>query len=183
MNDRPDPIERLLLDQAEAIGRLRSDLDELASEFTDAVTGVFDRLNDEREAWSGVQARPWSWRDVGPQAVDELWQQLSAWVAWIRGRYPLATRIPACWAAHPEIVEELTALWLAWQQAYQSAEPPLTGPSEWHDRWLPGVLHRLEHGPFALDCATGHKARPPHLYAESEGSGLVTPTAAVTHST
>ena len=30
---------------------------------------------------------------------------------------------------------------------------PLTGATDWHDRWLPGVLHRLEHGAFALDCS------------------------------
>ena len=51
--------------------------------------------------------------------------QLRAWVAWIRHRYPLAKRVPACWAEHPEVVEELTALWLAWQQAYEDRRASL----------------------------------------------------------
>ena len=94
-----------------------------------------------------------------------LWQELGDWVDWIRHRYPLARRIPDCWAEHPELVEELTALWLAWQAAYVERDAPLTAAAEWHDRWLPGVLHRLEHGPFALDCGSSHRPRPSTLYA------------------
>jgi len=72
------------------------------------------------------------------------------------------------WVDHPEVVEEVTALWLAWQAAYVERDAPLTAAAEWHDRWLPGVLHRLEHGPFALDCGTCHKPRPEALYAAAE---------------
>ena len=34
-----------------------------------------------------------------------------------------------------------------------------------HDRWLPGVLHRLEHGPLALNCSAEHASRPSSAYA------------------
>ena len=163
----PEPIKRLLLDQAEALSRLRIDLDELASELTDSVMDIRERL-DQRESPDVISTpRAWSWRDLGPRAEEELWSQLRAWVSWIRHRYPLAKRIPPCWAEHPEIVEELTALWLAWQQAYEVPEAPLTAASDWHDRWLPGVLHRMEHGPFALNCSQEHRPRPSHLYAAS----------------
>ncbi len=91
--------------------------------------------------------------------------QLESWTAWLRGRYPLARKIPSCWAEHPELIEELTALWLAWQQAYQQPNPPLTAAADWHDRWLPSLLHRLEHGPFALDCIDHHTQRPAAVYA------------------
>ncbi len=93
--------------------------------------------------------------------------QLDSWTAWLRHRYPLARKIPGCWAQHPELVEELTALWLAWQGAYQQPDAPLTAAADWHDRWLPGVLHRLEHGPFALDCSETHAARRPAAYADA----------------
>jgi hypothetical protein len=36
-------------------------------------------------------------------------------------------------------------------------EPLLGAAADWHDRWLPGTLHRLQHGPFALDCSDNHK--------------------------
>jgi hypothetical protein len=92
--------------------------------------------------------------------------QLDSWTGWLRHRYPLARRIPDCWAHHPELVEELTALWLAWQGAYQQPDAPLTAAADWHDRWLPGLLHRLEHGPFALDCSEAHAPRPAIVYSE-----------------
>ena len=107
----------------------------------------------------------WCWRDLGEHGREELWNQLTDWVDYLRSRYPLARKIPACWAEHPELVEELTALWLAWQGAYQDRDAPLTAPVDWHDRWLPGVLHRLEHGPFATDCSTRHQPRPDSAYA------------------
>ena len=107
----------------------------------------------------------WCWRDLGPLGQQELWRELSTWVGWIRARYPLARKIPECWHEHPEVVEELTALWLAWQAAYTEPDPPLTAASDWHDRWLPGVLYRLEHGSFALGCANGHTPRPVSAYA------------------
>jgi hypothetical protein len=95
--------------------------------------------------------------------------QLDAWTSWLRHRHPLARKILACWAQHRELVEELTALWLAWQHAYQQPDAPLTAAADWHDRWLPGLLHRLEHGPFALDCADTHSRRPETSYAEAIG--------------
>jgi hypothetical protein len=76
-------------------------------------------------------------------------------------------KVQACWAEHPEIVEELTALWLAWQHAYTDSDAPLTAAADWHDRWLPGLLHRLQHGAFALDCSESHQDRPARSYAES----------------
>jgi hypothetical protein len=64
----------------------------------------------------------------------------------------------------PEGVEGLTALWLAWQAAYVERDTLLTTAAEWHDHWLPGVIHRLEPGPFGLDCGACHKPRPETLY-------------------
>ena len=37
--------------------------------------------------------------------------------------------------------------------AYRQPDAPLTAAADWHDRWLPGLLHRLEHGAFAVDCS------------------------------
>ena len=108
----------------------------------------------------------WCWRYLGPQGTETLWAELSDWVGWIRNRYPLARRIPDCWTRHPEVIEELTALWLAWHAAYTERDAPLTGAIDWHDRWLPGVLHRLEHGAFALNCSQDHHDRPSSAYAD-----------------
>lgn len=165
-----NPVARQLIQQAEMISRLRHDLDELASEITDAYADMLSRL----ESLDSSAGRPpdspaaWSWRSLGPEAAGELSEQLDAWVNWVRHRYPLAMKIPPCWADHPEIIEELTALWLAWQAAYEEPDPSLTAAADWHDRWLPGVLHRMEHGPFSLNCSSKHQPRPATAYGAPE---------------
>lgn len=161
-----DPITRQVVQQAQLISQLRRDLDRLASEVTDAYTDVISRF-DDADAGSSRAPTPtaWSWRSIGPRAAEELWSQLREWVAWLRYRYPLAKKIPECWPDHPELVEELTALWLAWQAAYEQRDAVLTAPADWHDRWLPGLLHRLEHGTFAVSCSSEHQARPVGCYA------------------
>jgi hypothetical protein len=168
-----DPLLQQFLNQAQLISQLRHDLDALAHEATDAVAGLMSRVEDLESLPIGIsrQPRSWCWRSIGPHGEEELWRELTDWVAWVRSRYPLARKIPGCWAEHPEIVEELTALWLAWQHAYEDPDAPLTAASDWHDRWLPGVLHRLEHGAFALDCTNQHHPRPTTAYAESGQNG------------
>jgi len=172
------PIARQLLNHAQLISRLRQDLDELANEATDAVAGVLSRVEDLESTNVHVGGVPtaWCWRSLGPRGQEELWQQLNSWVEWIRCRYPLSRRIPPCWHEHPEIVEELTALWLAWTHAYEDRDAPLTSAADWHDRWLPGVLHRIEHGAFALDCANDHHPRPPTAYAGGARVEVTEPT-------
>lgn len=159
-----DPVGRQVVQHAQTLSQLRQDLDRLASEVADTYADLISRFEDVA---SGRMAgsTPWSWRTIGPNARDELTGELRRWVQWIRQRYPLAKRIPRCWEDHTEVVEELTALWLAWQAAYEARDAPLTAAADWHDRWLPGLLHRLEHGPFALDCSDAHHSRPASCYA------------------
>jgi len=168
-----EALEQQLLNQATLIARLRHDLDRLAHETTDMVADLLNRLESLDESRSPTRtpavSTAWCWRDLGEHGREELWKQLTDWVNYLRSRYPLARKLPGCWAEHPEIVEELTALWLAWQGAYQDRDAALTAPADWHDRWLPGVLHRIEHGPFANDCAAKHQARPDSAYAKREG--------------
>jgi hypothetical protein len=149
---------------AQLISDLRRDLDQLVQDTADIAADLLAHLEDLRTSKIFDNSpKPWSWKDIGPDAESELWEQLCSWVAWLRSRYPLAKCIPPCWGQHPEIVEELTALWLAWQSAYTDRNPSLTAAADWHDRWLPGLLHRLEHGAHALNCTNGHESRPPLL--------------------
>jgi hypothetical protein len=177
-------IGRQLIRRAEAISQVRKDLDQLASEVTDSVADVLTRMEalEDQSGSAGGAVGPhavagWCWRYLGPQGSDALWAELTGWVGWIRNRYPLARRIPECWARHPEVIEELTALWLAWHAAYTERDAPLTGAIDWHDRWLPGVLHRLEHGAFALNCSQDHHDRPSSAYADANQSDSAQTTA------
>jgi len=154
---QPDGPIRALLAQQHTIERLGDRLDMLTGRveaLPDIAGGGSDGLVD---AVSG-----WSWRDLGPLGARVLWDRLAAWVGWLRGRYPLAEQIPPCWWRHPELVEELTALWLAWRAAYSDPAAVMTMPAEWHDRWLPGALHRVK--AWGVHCGAEHRDRPPSVY-------------------
>lgn len=88
-----------------------------------------------------VQGR-WSWRGASPEAADSLWAELTPWVGWLVDRYGLGELVPPCWYRHGAIVEELTALYAAWNAAY--VEPDARGfdPLYWHDG-LDRMLARL----------------------------------------
>jgi hypothetical protein len=171
----PDPLAEQLLSQALEIARLKAALDEFAAETSETVANLLTRVEsvedtDESGSSRAGPVMSWCWREVGPRGAEALSRELTGWVRWIRHRYPLARRVPPCWSEHPEIVEELTALWLAWQAAYTEPDASLTAAADWHDRWLPGFLYRLEHGPFALDCSVTHRGRPTSAYAEAQPS-------------
>jgi hypothetical protein len=150
---------------------------QLASDVTDTYADLQTRLEDQRPDPTGASTPPiptttmptiYCWRNLSDQDHTDLWRHLADWVGWLRGRYPLARKLPACWAKHPEVVEELTALWWAWRAAYETPAASATAPIDWHDHWLPGVLNRLEHGPLALPCRTDHEDRPTSAYASPQ---------------
>ena len=113
---------------------------------------------EEADAAAG-SAAPWNWRTLRGHAAEAQWRDLADWVGWLRGRYPLARQIPACWWRHPELVEELTALWLAWKDGYATKHAHFSAPAEWHARWLPEFLRRVGAGGWNLACEGEHKER------------------------
>ena len=74
--------------------------------------------------------------------------ELRAWVDQVamvqyRGYFE---RLPACWPAHAEAVLELSDVMTEWLRVYHSdaGNRDLQAALVFHDRWLPGVLSRLE---------------------------------------
>jgi hypothetical protein len=158
--DTPDGIARALLGQQSRIGKLTGRL-ALA---TSALEGVQEQLEDTAtHGIDGVTA--WTWSALGPLGADMLWQRLASWVGWLRGRYPLAEQLPGCWWRHPELVEEITALHLAWRAAYSDPGALLTAPIDWHQHHLPAFLNRVRG--WGVHCTDTHRERPHALYAES----------------
>lgn len=96
--------------------------------------------------------------------TKQTWRALADWVSWLRDRYPLAQKVPTCWWRHPEIVEEMTALWLAWREAYVEKGAPLSGGADWHGRWLPEFLRRVGAGGWNLACEGEHRPIVEDLY-------------------
>ncbi len=94
--------------------------------------------------------------------VDEAAAQhaaLAHWVDWLRGRYLLDPRtVPDCWDHHSDLVEELSALQMAWQHAYNGgarADAPLT----WHTQ-LHTARPRLADAVAMTGCRPGHHRGP-----------------------
>lgn len=88
-------------------------------------------------------------------AREESAAQMAGLRGWVEGffrsHYPgYAVRLPPCWAQHSEAVWELSTLMTEWVRVYGDEDNrDLGGALWWHERWLPGVLTRLEQ---AIKC-------------------------------
>jgi hypothetical protein len=97
-------------------------------------------------SWLGFPAGPDRTGDA-----EAVLARLVGWVARVYLRYAdAAAGLPDCWLWHPEVVEELLWLYLAWVAAYRDDAPP-TAVGDWHDRQRPGVVHRIRD--YASRCA------------------------------
>jgi hypothetical protein len=100
----------------------------------------------------------WAALDVGQAA--EQWSLLVDWTDWLRDRYQLHERIPACWYAHGPLTEELSALRTAWIGAYLDPQTRLEQPASWHQQ-LDATLERIR-GWDRSGCADGtHRPAQP----------------------
>lgn len=103
---------------------------------------------------------PYCWRHVSAAEARGLWVRLREWVDWVNARYFSSSweSIRPCWFRHPAAVEELTALWAAWESAYRASDEG-EGFSDaalwWHEK-LHAVVHRLWEEQFA-ECKAGHQ--------------------------
>jgi hypothetical protein len=88
--------------------------------------------------------------------------QLAVWVAKLVADFELYDRIPACWAAHPAMIAELTVCWLlqCFIESDGVDDPIAAAPrrAEWHE-FLGRTLDRLSFTPGA-QCARRGEHRP-----------------------
>lgn len=76
--------------------------------------------------------RPINWNRLTADETQAAWEELDAWVDWLRRTYGLpAAVIPPAWHRHPELVWELSALHLHWLGAYDP-EQHGSAPIGWH---------------------------------------------------
>ena len=161
MTDIVDPRTGELMDTDSVPG-----LAQVAVMLVEQINELADVVQDQEEVRRTDGKAPFVWTDLDPRAARRAWRQLSRWVGWLRGRYPLARQVPLCWWRHPELVEELTALWFAWREAYTEKGAPLTAAADWHGRWLPEFLRRVGAGGWNIACEAEHKDRVRGLYDE-----------------
>lgn len=95
------------------------------------------------------------WKELAPAAYDAELAELTEWVAWWVDRYELGAKIiPACWASHGPLVEELAALRSAWSLSFQPGDEG-AGPLGWHERQAL-LLGRIEQRWYRHQCGEGH---------------------------
>jgi len=74
---------------------------------------------------------PITWAFLSPEREAEQIAELRLWVDWLAWRFSLDHRtIPACWPEHGPVVEELSALYTSWQDAYTDSADA-TAPLVW----------------------------------------------------
>jgi hypothetical protein len=86
-----------------------------------AAAGSADPLDGARSPWSRV--------DHDARGAPS---ELSIWVEWLTRRYALDDTIPACWAQHGPLIEELAALAGAWHDANTGPAASGTLALTWH---------------------------------------------------
>ncbi len=106
------------------------------------------------QAAGATQDAAVSWLDL-PDEAEFARQQLDDLVFWMGGVYlryaDAATHLPNCWLWHPDVVEELLWLKQAWETAYRSDDATVAMAADWHDRYRPGVVRRIEK--LARNCS------------------------------
>ena len=78
---------------------------------------------------------PVVWSRVPEGDRDTLWEEFIGWVCWVADTYELTPdQLPwDCWWRHGAAVEELTALWTAYQSAYLTTEDAGSATYLWQD--------------------------------------------------
>lgn len=104
-------------------------------------------------------AVPIAWSAHDPADQELLLEELDLWVDWLVERYPLDHRtVPACWKLHGELIEELSALHLAWQGSFSTSSEP-SAPLAWHERFAV-ARERLTDWVSRTGCRPGeHRTR------------------------
>ena len=146
------------------VAELRSelaDLRDLVAKQTraiEAIDGVLGKLVDVRSGT--LRPAPWCYHTPPPaDGVDVL----PTWVAWWNLRYAPHDRtkqIPYCWPEHGGLAAEIATLAHAWRKAFDDAKANTDAAQMWHDRWLPGFLHRMRTWAPADCFDDNHKPHP-----------------------
>jgi hypothetical protein len=99
----------------------------------------------------GEIVRPVNWDLLTAEEAEGEWLDLNAWVDWLRASYGLPVAVvPPLWHRHDELVWELSALHVAWLNAYDPDSPP-SAPLAWH-REFAEARHRLRD--WVTTCGT-----------------------------
>jgi hypothetical protein len=142
---------------ADKIEELRDTLFELQAELVERV----DLVRPSR----------WAWEFLTQEQAAQLWSETRWFVDYLARRYPLSTEvsIPACWYRHTVAVDELSALYAAWREAYCSGDRPSDAMTSWRHRWFWPTLQTLNTYADWRECKAQRKHVDPTARQEPTG--------------
>jgi hypothetical protein len=164
----------------EQFERIEAPMDHLPPVVADAlarldgrIAALEERPRDAPTEYSEVP-RSICWPELDERSVAAEWRNLGRWVDGLLLRHPMHRRVlRPCWRAHPDVVDELCALRVAWQGAYRSLEPSATAAVDWMTRWLPATMTRIELDFSHSGCKAGRE--PEHHGPEAHPIATWTP--------
>ena len=107
---------------------------------------------------------PAPWWAVSADEGRAMLAALREWVeTFLRPHYPdYMIRLPRCWANHGAAIWELSTLRAEHERIYADEDNrDLQGALNWHDRYLPGVIGRLEAAIRCDEAGCRIARRPP----------------------
>lgn len=109
------------------------------------LSGILKLLKAQTRSLSGQAPSPWNLKDGTGEQQRKILRQLQDWIDWYNQTYPGVEEhlIPPCWFRHPAVVQELLAVFVAWQAAYCGLVDPDDAPAYWHERILHPTIARL----------------------------------------
>lgn len=145
------------------VGKLESLLRDLAGDVASLARPGAAEPGDAGEEDEAPRVRSWLLID-DPGDAREVLGDLASWLDAVYLRYAGAA-LPACWAWHPDVVEELLCLRQAHADAFTASGGSVQRAADWHDRIRPHAVERIAkaHGrcELALHAAGHEQARPP----------------------
>ena len=97
---------------------------------------------------------PFAWSSLSPDDTQLFLEELDLWVGWLVERYRLDRRtVLDCWREHPELIEELSALHLAWQGAFALTSNH-DAPLLWHEHFA-NACQRINDWVARTGCRPG----------------------------
>jgi hypothetical protein len=173
LTERVNALEKLSDQMLDAMDAQQQRIEQLESAGPVPVSVSSGDAQAQAPADEPVAYVPYCWRHVSAAEARGLWIRLREWVDWVNARYFSSSweSIRPCWFRHPAVVEELTALWAAWEAAYRASDEG-DGFSDaalwWHEK-LHTVVHRLWEEQFA-ECKAGHQE--PDVYERATDSSF-----------
>lgn len=114
---------------------------------------------------------PIVWAAHTGSETELLLEELETWVTWLISRFHVDHRlVPSCWQAHTEVLEELSALHLAWQGAYATTAAP-DSPLRWMEQFA-SARARLGEWVSRTGCRPGEHRPPKVVPAPTASSRL-----------